>query len=261
MRLFQLLLLISMPMLLHVQPAQKPLFRVLRMFGDFSYTKSQLSAELAQVKTRKQALDIIRAKTKSSGTITIAVSQGGNTYYWYPLMDGKIRDNEDDHILLQSRNSSSANFYQLSDFKALFRDTLVLLDTLSIKLYLHNERYPDDKFVVLPRCNNTPVTPVPIPLADSRLLIVPGLVSGCNEISMINLENPDRTLAACRLRFLDKTQQQDLSGLAQDIREDQPALTTKETAAILENFIRLKYGAVYFPQLIQFLEKNNRPLL
>ena len=123
-----------MPVLLHAQPANKPLFRVLRMFGDFSYTKSQLSAELALATTRKQALDIIRAKKKSSGTITIAVSRGNDTYYWYPLMDGKMQESEDDHILLQSRNSSSLNFYQLSDFKALFRDTLVLLDTLSIKL-------------------------------------------------------------------------------------------------------------------------------
>ena len=256
MKLLHLLLLISIPVLLHAQSNGKPLFRVLRMFGEFSYSKTQLSAELAAAKNRKEALDIIRSKKKSLGTITIAVSQGANTYYWYPLMDGKIQETEDDHIVLQSRNSTSLNFYQLSDFKTLFRDTLVLLDTLSVKLYLHNDNYPDDKFVILSRCNNGPDITTPIPISGERLLIIPGLVRDCRDISIINLENPDRTLAVCRLRFLTNTEKDDLLGLAKDIQQDQPAMPTKEKAALLENYIQMKYGAVYFPQLVQFLEKK-----
>jgi hypothetical protein len=247
-------LLLILPGFLAAQTNQKILFKVVSMLGDFNINKTQLNAALASATSKEVVKKIIREKKLTAGTIVIKVIPPAGDFYYWPL--GLGRADEDDHIVLQSRTSTSLNFYQLVDFKTLFKDTLVLLDTLSITMYLHDDDYPDNNFVVIDRCNKVAPRPKAIPLCGDKLLIVSGLIEDCNEIFIFNTSNNDRELAHCWMRFLNQNDKEQLQKLSRDLQADQPTLKLNEKAMALDGYIRLKYGTVYFPQLVEFAGTN-----
>jgi len=242
-----LLFYLAFPLLLIARQQPPPVFKVISLPAKLNYNKDRLTGELSKASSKDDVRSVIRAKHFPPSKIVFKIVFSPDNFYWWTLNTGDKKEMEDDHIILQSRNSASLNFYTLSDFKTLFRDTLVLFDTLAVKLSLHDEAYPDDKFMFNNRL---------VPLAGETLLITPRLIEGFNTVTITNGGNPERQLAHCRIHFLSREEKEEMRALLKDLKDSQTRLTMTEKAALLATYIAKSYGSVYFPQLILFMELN-----
>lgn len=100
-----------------------------------------------------------------------------------------------------------------------------------------------------------------IPFDNGKLVFTKDLISNCKDafpaVTLYNNSNADRTLASFRLRFLTAEEKETLLSIASFIRKQEPGKDQKELALQIYTYALNHFGKFYFPQLLNWLEKNN----
>lgn len=248
---------------LNAQQKKGPQFTVVHLPRKTGYSKAKLNEEIATANNKELVRKILKLKNFPPATIIIRIQTDSSHITWWTLNSSSKIDREDDNIILQSRNSTSLKFYRLSDFKNLFKDTLVLLDTLTIELFLHDEDYPEDKFFISYNCKAKKATIEKIPLEEWKLIFTKELFQACPDnfslTKIYNENNPGRTLGSAYIRFLSEEQKEALLSFASFSKEANPSLKSKDIAFLTATYCSKTIGTPYFPQLTNWLEKNLSP--
>jgi hypothetical protein len=222
-------------------------------------SKATLNKELQSAHDREDVRKVLRKMNLSSFLIIIEVQNNDQTLWW--TLHGSDTKTEPAGVVLQSRNITSLRLYKLSDFKNIFRDTLVLLDTLALELYTHDPSYPDDQFCFLYSCGDKPESLAAIPLSKNKLVISNDLFASCPHgplpVRLISKANPDRIIASSHLLFLDADEKDALRGMADWYRQNFPGSQVKEIAGFVAAYSQTSFGSLYFPQLTAWLEAGH----
>ena len=242
------------------QPAG-PMFKVIHLPRKAGYSKEKLNTELASLKDKEAVKKLLRAKNFPAETaIVIQVNRSNNQSGYWTINTSSPTDKEDNRIILQSRDNTATKFFKLSEFKSFFRDTVAIIDTLGIELFIRDEDYPDDQYSLSSTCGKN-MQKKKIPLTKGKLIFTNGLITNCkgqlSSIRIYNNSNPDRLLASCKLVFLNPEQQETLLSLAAFTKAEEPGKDVKEIALVLYGYSLNHFGRPHFPQLLNWLEKNN----
>lgn len=244
------------PLAMSQQPEAQ--FVVVSLPAKCNYSKEKLNQEIRLLSSKQQVRQFIALKKFPPVPIIIKINDrnNGSAPYWtYNVFQEK--EIIDDHVSFESKNIVSVKFYKISDFKTVFKDTLVLLDTIKIELYLHNPAYADDAFVLEDYCGNKKMSNQSIPVDGVYLTILPTMLSQCgkglSKIRIFNRESSQRTIAFCHLKFLSPDEKQQLHDIYSDLQIQFPTHTAKQLQSLLDSFIRKNYGTVYFPHLTRWL--------
>ncbi|HVF96881.1 MAG TPA: hypothetical protein VM871_06160, partial [Flavisolibacter sp.] len=203
------------------QPAA-PLFQVIHLPRKAGYSKQKLNAELAALTNKEAVKKLLKSKNFPPQTsVVIYINRPSNGSTYWTVNTSLPSDREDSQIILQSRNSTSTRFFALSEFKEFFRDTLAIIDTLQIELFVRDKDYPDENYVLSSFCGKE-VQKKKIPFRDGKLIFTKELLSDCKEgvpsITIYNNNNPQRVLTSCKMVFLTTDQQEALLSMADFIK-------------------------------------------
>ena len=204
---------------------------------------------------------MLRAKNFPAETaVVIQVNRVNNQSAYWTINTSSPTDKEDNRIILQSRDNTTTKFFKLSEFKSFFKDTVAIIDTLGIELFIRDEDYPDDQYSLSSACGKN-VQKKKIPLYQGKLIFAKELINNCkgelSSITIYNNNNPERRLASCKLTFLTPEQQEALQSMAAFTKTEEPAKDVKEIALILYAYSLNHFGRLHFPLLLNWLEKNN----
>jgi len=248
---------------LFAQDTTHPVFTVVHLPRKVGYNKKKLNTEIASATNKEAVKKILKLKNFPAATIIIQIQKDEDHSSWWTINTTTKYDREEDNIILQSRNSTSTKFYKLSGFKSLFKDTLALLDTLSIELFIHDEDYPDDQYLISYTCKTQSPFEEKIPLLGWKLIVAPDILKNCNEkiatVKIINNNNPSRILASCNLTFFSQEQKDAILALAFFYRNSHPESKIKDIANFIASYSSKEFGTPFFPQLIEWLTKNLKP--
>lgn len=258
---FLIAIMIMIPGLVFSQQKTYPSYKVVSLPQKLNYNKESLNAELSVARSKDEARKIIDRKKFSQARIVFKISKSQNEYTWWTINTATKVEKEDEHIILQSRNSGTSKMYKLSDFKTLFKDTLVLLDTLTTYLFIHDPAYPDDRYQASITCDGSTWL-LNIPFVDGKLIFSRQLLSLCKDgsagVTIVNANQPTREIASCRLVYLPDDAIHELEDLAENIRSDYPPADAKTMVANLEAYIRINFGTVFHPQLVEWLKGKTK---
>jgi hypothetical protein len=236
------------------------IFQIIHLPRKAGYSKEKLNSELAALKDKEAVKKLIRYKNFPSETILVLqVNRPGNLATYWTINTSAPSDQEDKRIILQSRDNNSTRFYKLSAFKTFFKDTVAILDTLAIDLFIREDAYPDDGYILSAQCGRSLHTRT-IPWQNGKLFFTKNLIDSCEKqplaISINNRSNPGRTLASCKLVFLSRDDKERLLSIASAVVATEPATIDKDVAAIVHGYALNYYGRLSFSQLLNWLQKN-----
>ena len=255
------LLLFTLPDTVSAQQFYRktPKFTVVHLPRKLNYDKAKLNEELSTATSKEAVRKILRVKNFRAALIIIQIQQDSLARTW-TINTGSKTEADHDNIILQSRGSSTTRFYKISDFKNFFRDTLVLFDTLTIELYIHDEDYPDDQYYLAYTCGTKTLSRQKIPFDNFKLVFSKALLMGCAdkpiEAGIYNYKTPDRMLASGKIAFLTEEQKEALLDIAGFYKKQNPSYTTKELANQVTSYCSKNFGTPFFPQLIEWLQGN-----
>ncbi len=237
-----------------------PMFQVIHLPRKAGYSKVKLNAELAPLKDKEAVKKLFRSKNFPLQTsIVLYVNRANNQSAYWTINTSSPNDKEDNRIILQSRDNTTTKFFKLSEFRNFFKDTLVIIDTLAIELFIRDEDYPDDQYVLSSVCGKTNQKKK-IAFDKGKLIFSKMLVNDCKEqlslIALYNNNNPDRVLASCKLNFLATDQKEMLLSMANFIKVEEPGKNVKDIALLLYGYSLHHFGRFHFPQLLSWLEKT-----
>ena len=261
-----LLIYITVPVLLfcsiHSACAQAaPMFQVIHLPRKTGYSKDKLNAELAALKDKEAVRKLLRAKNFPAATaIVLYINRPASQSAYWTINTSLATDKEDSRIILQSRDNTTTRFYKLSEFKNFFKDTLALIDTLAIELFIRDNDYPSDQYTLASACGKK-IQKKKIAFSYGKLIFTKALVSDCKEglppVTIYNDTTPHRMLASCKLNFLTADDQELLLAMVAFIKAQEPEKDIKDIALHLYNYSLHHFGRFYFPQLLHWLDKNN----
>src|SRR5829696_6302262 len=181
------------------------LFQVIHLPRKAGYSKEKLNNELAPLKDKEAVKKLLRFKNfPSQTTLVLQVNRPGGLSTYWTINTSAPSDKEDSRIILQSRDNSSTRFYKLSEFGPFFKDTVAVIDTLAIEIFIRDDRYPDDGYLLSVQCGKSLRTR-PLPLHDGRLLFTKALTDSCgtqpSSFTLYNNRNTGRTLASGKIFF------------------------------------------------------------
>lgn len=228
--------------------AQPPgaMFQVIHLPRKAGYSKQKLNTELAALKSKDAVKKLLKSKNFPAQTsIVIYINRPANGSAYWTLNTSSPTDREDSQIILQSRGGTATKFYTLGEFKDFFKDSLALIDTLQLELFIRDEAYPDNRYVLSSFCGKT-AGKKKIPFEEGKLIFTPSLLSDCKDaipsISIYNENNSQRILASCRLAFLTAEQKETLLSMAVFIKDADPEKDAKEIALQLWGYALHRYG-------------------
>ena len=236
-----------------------PLFQVIHLPRKAGYSKEKLNTELAPLKDKEAVKKLLRYKNfPAETTLVLQVARPGGVVTYWTLNTSAPTDKEEARIILQSRDNESTRFYKLGGFKTFFKDTVAVLDTLSIELLIHDDAYPDDGYRLSLSCGKG-LSVAPIPLHDGKLMFTQALAQPCAgqgfAATIYNRNNLGRMLAQCRLYFLTPDDKERLLSIAVATRQQDAAAADKDMAATVYGYALNHYGHIAFPQLFHWLQK------
>lgn len=165
-------------------------------------------------------------------------------------------DKEENNIVSQSRDNTIISFRQLSDFSNFFKDTIAIIDALSIDLFIREENYPDDQYMLSSICVNAKQQKK-VPFDNGRLIFTKDLLNDCKSqpvsVTIYNNSNREKILASCKVCFLSQEQKELLLDMASYISTQSPDKSLKEVAVIVSMYSSNHFGKIYFPQIMNWL--------
>jgi hypothetical protein len=130
---------------------------------------------------------------------------------------------------------------------------------MEIELFIREDAYPDDGYILSAQCGKSLRTG-PIPWHSGKLFFTKSLIDSCETkpvgISITNRSNPGRTLASCKMFFLSPDDKERLLSIANAVVATEPATIDKDVAAVVHGYALNYYGRLSFPQLLNWLQKN-----
>ena len=224
----------------------------------------KLNVELAPLKDKEAVKKLFRSKNFPSQTsIVLYISRSNNQSAYWTINTSSPTDKEDNRIILQSRDNTTTKFYKLSEFRIFFKDTLAIIDTLRIELFIGDNDYPDDQYILSSVCDKKSQKKK-ITYSNGKLIFTKRLVDDCKEdlslVTLYNDNNPERILASCKINFLTEYQKEMLLSMAGFIKVEEPGKDLKDVALLLYSYSLNHFGRIHFPQLLNWLEKNTATL-
>jgi hypothetical protein len=235
----------------------QPKFVVSTLPARTKYNKANLNQEIS-VLTSKEAIRkfFVHDKKFSITNFVVRIEEPKGNFRWWYLDDNPKREREGDKtIVSQSKALEKAEVNSVSDFRIFFKDTLVLLDSLALDLYLQDKNYPNNQFAISFSCDQRNIQQNLIQ-DKAKLWVTPSLFSTCSSIGktrFFNRANPTRELAIVQLSFLTPEQKEMLCDVAYSYREAYPASNLKEITAYTASFCAMVLGRTYYPQLMKLL--------
>lgn len=225
-------------------------FKVLSLPAKLNYSKEALDKEIARATSKAQVRRIILSKKFAPARIVLLVQPPqGNPPLW-TLNIGNGTEIFDDQIDIMSRHPVFTTFYRLDDFQRLFKDTLLLLDTLRITMQIKDPAYPPDQYMLQQQCGIQASTRA-FPYNGTELYLGPQLASLCDtgftDIHIFHASRPDRYLAGCQLRFLDPEERKELEMVARGIKAAYPRMDIQDLTLVLDSFTYKNYGHLFTP--------------
>lgn len=240
------------------------MYQVVHLPRKAGYSKEKLNSELATKTKNADVKQLLKSKNFPNGTtVVIRINKPNNqrTLWTIPLGSG-VSDKEDNNIVLRSKDNATTKFFKISDFKGFFKDTVAIIDTISIELFIRDDRYPDDQYQLVTSCNGSTTQKSNIPFSKGKLVFTNGLISNCTtqpvSTTIINASEPAKTLASFYLSFLTADQKETLIDMAAYYKEQEPQSTSKEIVQLVANYATAYMGKLYFPQLVALLNNTQQ---
>ncbi|HWR34184.1 MAG TPA: hypothetical protein VN451_11685, partial [Chitinophagaceae bacterium] len=240
------------------------------------YSKDKLNEEVNKAKDKEAVRRIIRLKNFPSAQLIIQVQHKNKIFSWWTINTTTGYEREDDDIILQSKTSWNEKKDQtavrqpgdslvwkvksLADFKDVFRDSLVLLDTLYIEPHLQNEEYPNDGYKIAYVCKNGRIVNEKIPSYKGKLVLTSSLFNSCDEaasfVALSNKKNKADVLVSAYLRFLSAEEKEAILAMADLFKKTNPGSDIETVARFVAAYSSLESGKPHYPQLVSWLRKN-----
>lgn len=256
--------------------AQKtePIFQVVHLPRKTEYSKEKLNEEISKAKDKEAVRRILRLKNFPSAQIILQVTNKDNKLSWWTINTTTSYEREDQDVILQSKTAHIVlaggtvadstvvipKVQYPGDFNTIFKDTLLLVDTLLINLQLQNDDYPRDGYQFNYACSNGKIGREKIPVNDRKMMIAPGLFESCKEnyqaFSLYNKKHPSERLAYCITRFLTSEEKETILSMVACYQKINPAADMKKTAAFASAYMATQSASPFYPQLLQWLKKN-----
>jgi hypothetical protein len=235
-------------------------FQVIHLPRKANYSKDKLNTELSSLKDKEAVKKLLRSKNFPANTsLIIYISRPNNQSSYWTINTSSPGDKEDNRIILQSRDNATTKIFKLTEFKNLLKDTLAIIDTLSLELLIRDDDYPGDEYTLSSLCGKTK-TESTIPFVDGKLVFTKDLLKGCNgnvAVSTLHHQNNhERKLASFQMNFLSAEQKETILSMAGFMAVEEPKKDTKEIALVVYGYALNHYGRFHFPQLLNWLEKN-----
>ena len=133
-KIFLFAIILTLTTAIYGQGGQDDTFQLAHFPRSYGISKQQLNADISNATTKEKVLSILAAREipDGGGNIVIKIKRN-NRYFWWTISKYNSRETEG-NIILQSKSYASETIYNIDDFKILFKDTLVLFDTLTIPL-------------------------------------------------------------------------------------------------------------------------------
>lgn len=257
MRIFEyVLLLLLMVQTSYSQENPRPLFTVFSLPEKLQYSKALLNKEIAQCKTKEEVRKILKDRGLITGRISFSYQKSpAQLVRWTILNDAKLRETDDDQILIQSKDIKSQRISHLDDFSLVYKDTLLLLFPHQATLFLHNTDYPSDQFMIkdLTKGGRT----YPIPVVKGALIISPEMFEDpdlLHQCKIFNRSRETRFLASFYIGFINKDDKVLLQDLNNELIASNAASGIEERVELIWHFARLNIGPIDFVQLQNWLE-------
>ena len=219
-----------------------------------------MNADISNARTKEKVLSILAAREipDGGGNIVIKIKRN-NRYFWWTISKYNSRETEG-NIILQSKSYASETIYNIDDFKILFKDTLVLFDTLTIPLFVQDAGYPDTAYYITYNCTDGRPFSRKIPLDNWKLIFSIDLFSDCptnsHDIVIRNNSSPQKIISECQLVFLNEEQRDLLLDIGQSYKNAELGIGNKEVAFFIQKYTQGFLGNLFFPQLASWLNKN-----
>lgn len=254
----------------------EPAFQVVHLPRKTEYSKDKLNEEVTKAKDKEAVRRIIRLKNFPSAQIIIQIKNKDNQYSWWTLNTTTGYEKEDNDIILQSKTghivkSDSAAKHKAAripvvqhpgDFNKIFKDTLLLADTLFVSLELNDNDHPYDGYQFTFACSNGKIGSEKIPAKNKKLVLAGSLFQSCNEnfqaFSLYNKKNPSERLAYCIIRFLTAEEKEAILSMASYYRKTNPGATIDKITGYASAYIATQSASPLYPQLLHWLETNLR---
>jgi hypothetical protein len=249
---------------LTAQNAPRQKFYVVSLPAIIKYDKKQLNLELSALTAPEAVLALIRSKNFPAAKLLIGIQKDSLISIPWTIPTTKTAGTVNpNRIVLQSKDIPVSRITDPADFKKLLRDTLVIIDSLVLELAIHDDDFPPTLYQLQSACvtgtrkNFSTV----LPYRDGQLIFLPQSVAGCNgvaDIKLLNKESEERTLASCRLIFLNREQKETLLSWAAFVKASYPSKSLKAIAESASDYVSNNLGHLPFDQLVEWLQNNLR---
>lgn len=225
-----------------------PVFTIYSVPPNIEPAKLKLNDDIKSATTKDEVKKILKAKIANFKTGRILVIYNRNQWFTiYPDMKQEVTK---DIIVTQTKGIEKINIDYKSDFRKLFKDTLVILDTLSLKVFLQDEdNYINTNYYFNYICGNSKKeirSFIPVK-DDKKLLICHDIFNSCKtnriSIKLYNKADEYQILGDCLLVFLTKEEKEELKQVAQQFLNE-GNMDVQKAAENVCSFINTYYGTV-----------------
>lgn len=220
-----------------------------------------LEKELASAKSRDAVRNIIfKQRLNPCCEVVILETTATKRQVWWFINLGKKTESFSDFTVLRSKSITQATVSRVAAFKEIIKDTLLLLDTLSIAIKLRDAGYSDSAFVLEKTCNGKTSTAT-APVGDENsLLFYPAMVScesGYEQITLVNNFNRERKLATAIITSLNPEQEALIKAIAADCLKRNPNSNAEDFEDFINEVMCTKVGVPQRKALHTWLLRNN----
>lgn len=222
-----------------------------------NYNPEQLNLELKNATTRDEARKIIKLKQFKNARIIILERVDGNPPVWWFISTEQYQEKSEEFDVLRSKGRHNYTVEELSDLKELITDTLVLLDTINIRIKLRDQSHKGLSYLLKFSCSNEG----PYTLVDkdpSLIYLFPEQIR-CKEryvrFELLNGIGSKTLLASAVIFRPDEDDKDMLKHIFNDWRQAHPDHTIKELEEFYLTVLTRMYGRVLSQSLSNWMHK------
>lgn len=254
MHKFKLVLVILLGLLSLFLRAQQPVEKYeLYLSNNLSHYRSSITSKLKSVTSISKMKAIILSEIKaSSGMVAVRILQKGETMFWRHRF-GKPIIKTSGYLVTGTRGDVEIyEFYQPAQFHQVLKDTIVVIDTLKISVFLKAASYNPKRYYLLAAGKKAPFilfNENEITLATSASWLQKGSII---PVKLKNTSAEEETLSSFRLYIPTTEDLNYYRDIALQIKASHPDYDRERITKELSSYISVFYGKVTQAELIRF---------
>ena len=226
--------------------AQTQTFTILSIRRKATIDKTALNEKLKGARSRAEVSKILLNHLGGTrdAVVRILERKGKDSYLWWTFDNSNSKQSGSQLTVMGTRAlNDDETIYKRYQFREIFRDTLVVIDTLKLKLALRDVTYPADQYYL--QLNNT-ADRRSIPVLNGRelcftTLVLDGTIGHYRKVSLHNEADTARTLSSGYLLCVDDSFKEELESLIRALRLDK-ITDPGELADYAQEYLRQHYG-------------------